>query len=160
MRRIIFILILIFGIIGSFSVFAHGVEEEAKGKAILEKLETKEISCENLTDDDFEALGEYFMGQMTDDSHEAMNNMMEQMMGKEGEEQMHIAMGKRMSNCQPDAPMPQNMMSGGMMGMMPMTGMMGENNYFWLNIITYILSWIFLIVAIIALLYWIFKKKV
>ena len=110
----------------------HTAREEKEGKEIWEKLQTKKLKCANLTDDNFEALGEYFMGQMIGNSHEAMNSMMERMLGEEGEQQMHVVMGKRMSNCEPNAPMPQNMpvlsgvegMNGGMMPMM-MKMMMG-----------------------------------
>ncbi len=96
----------------------HTAREEAEGKAVWEKLRNEELVCEDLTDDDFGALGEYFMGQMAGERHEAMNDMITQMMGEKGENQMHIAMGKRMSGCDPDAPMPQNMMNGGMMNML------------------------------------------
>lgn len=101
----------------------HTAREEAEGKEIWEKLQAKEVTCENLSDEDFGSLGEYFMGQMAGEQHEAMNNMMIQMMGEEGEEQMHVAMGKRMSSCDPDRPMPQ--VNGGMMTMM-MNMMMGS----------------------------------
>lgn len=105
----------------------HTAYEEAEGKEIWEKLQAKAVTCDDLSDDDFAALGEYFMGQMMGDSHEAMNNRLIQTMGKKGEEQMHRAMGKRMSNCEPNAPMPQNMpapsgvegMGGGMPAMNP-----------------------------------------
>src|SRR3990172_9580810 len=79
----------------------HTAREEAEGKEIWEKLQAKKLKCVDLTDDNFEALGEYFMGQMAGNSHEAMNNMMIQMMGEKGEKQMHIAIGKRISNCEP-----------------------------------------------------------
>lgn len=166
MKKIIFILtlILIFGIIKNLSVFAHGIEEEAKGKVIWEKLEAKELNCENLSNDDFEALGEYFMGQMTGTSHEAMNKMMEQMMGKKGEEEMHIVMGKRMSGCEPDTQMPQNMMN-----MMPMMGnwsnpigfsnpMMNFGWWNWFSWIFMILFWILVIVGIVALIIWLINQ--
>lgn len=77
----------------------HTAREEAEGKEIWEKLQAKEVSCENLSDEDWGALGEYYMGQMIGDSHEAMNNMMVQMMGEKSEEQMHVVMGKRLSGC-------------------------------------------------------------
>ena len=102
----------------------HTAREEAEGKTIWEKFQAEELKCQDLTNENFGALGEYFMGRMTGAQHVAMNNMMIQMMGEEGEKLMHIAMGKRMSNCEPNAPMPQNMMSGGMMSMM-MNMMMG-----------------------------------
>jgi len=110
----------------------HTAREEAEGKAIWEKLQAKELQCEDLTDENFGALGEYFMGQMAGEQHEAMNNMMIQMMGEDGEKEMHIATGKRMSGCDPNAPMPQNMMDSGMMPMMMNMmmggGMMGNGN--------------------------------
>ncbi len=77
----------------------HTAREEAEGKEIWEKLQAKQLECKNLTNDNFESLGKYFMGQMAGGSHEAMNNMMVRMMGEEGEKQMHIAMGKRNSGC-------------------------------------------------------------
>ena len=96
----------------------HTAREETEGKELWGKLQASELKCEDLSDENFGALGEYFMGQMAGDSHEAMNNMMTAMMGVEGEEEMHIAMGKRMSNCEPNAAMPQNMMNIGTMQMM------------------------------------------
>src|SRR3989344_4722543 len=40
----------------------HTAQEEAEGKAIWEKFASKEITCDKLTDENFGALGEYFMG--------------------------------------------------------------------------------------------------
>ena len=104
----------------------HTAREEQEGKEVWEKLQSKQLECKNLTDEQYDSLGEYFMGKMAGEQHETMNTMMIQNMGKEGEEQMHIAMGKRMSGCEPNAPMPQNMpalsggegMGGNMMSMM------------------------------------------
>jgi len=54
------------------------------------------ISCDELNDEQLEAIGEYLMEQMhPGEQHESMNNMMTQMMGEEGM---------------------MNMMSSGMMG--------------------------------------------
>ncbi|OHA64617.1 MAG: hypothetical protein A2672_02870 [Candidatus Wildermuthbacteria bacterium RIFCSPHIGHO2_01_FULL_49_22b] len=103
----------------------HTARQEAEGKVVWEALQEKQRTCADLSTEDFGALGEYFMGQMMGDSHEAMNIMMIQAMGQEGEEQAHIAMGKRMSNCEPNAPLPQSMMSGGMMSMMMGNGTTG-----------------------------------
>ncbi len=107
-------------------------------------LSNKTVTCAQLKDADFEKVGEYFMGKMVGSSHEAMNTMMVGMMGKVGEEQMHIAIGKRMSNCEPNTSMPQNMMN-----------MMGGGNYMMNNgwglfgIATGILITVFLILGII-----------
>ena len=97
----------------------HTAREEAEGKAVWEKLQAKEITCKDLSDDNFGTLGEYFMGQMMGNAHEAMNNMMVRMMGEKGEEQAHIVMGKRLSGCDASAAFP----SQGV-GFMPMMSMM------------------------------------
>ncbi len=97
----------------------HTAREEAEGKAVWEKLQAKQLVCQDVSDDNFETLGEYFMGQMMGTSHEAMNNMMIQMMGEEGEEQMHLVMGKRLSGCDTSAAFP----SQGV-GFTPMMSMM------------------------------------
>ncbi len=106
MRKTLIFTILVFLLIliAFVFTFARGnsstAAEEAGGKEILQKLQDKQGACQNLANDDYEKLGEYYMGQMAGNSHEAMNRMMEQMMGKEREEQMHIAMGKRLSGCE------------------------------------------------------------
>lgn len=146
----------------------HTAREEAEGKALWEKLQAEELKCEDLTDENFGALGEYFMGQMAGDSHEAMNKMMVQMMGEEGEEQMHIVMGKRISGCDPNVSIPG--MGGGMMGMMmPMMGypnfvqrggegaMMGPG-WMWLGGIIWLVTWVLVILVLVALLRWLWKK--
>ncbi|MBU6431204.1 hypothetical protein KGQ29_02385, partial [Patescibacteria group bacterium] len=99
----------------------HTAREEAEGKAVWEKLQSKKLACKDLTDDNFGTLGEYSMGQMLGDSHEAMNNMMIRMMGEKGEEQAHIAMGKRFSGCDTSAEFPSKTL-----GFMPMMSMMPE----------------------------------
>jgi len=80
-------------------ILRHTKTEEQEGKEIWEKLQSKNLNCENLSNEDFGKLGEYFMGQITGEAHASMNAMMMQMHGKEGEEQMHILMGKRLSGC-------------------------------------------------------------
>lgn len=97
----------------------HTVREEQEGKELWNKLQTKEVKCSDWNDEQFEALGEYFMGQMTGAAHAAMNAMMIQAHGEEGEEQIHIVMGKRLSGCDTAAAFPA--ISG---GWMPMINMM------------------------------------
>jgi len=104
---------------GNFTTDDHTAREEAEGMAIWQKLQNKEADCDNLSDDDFGALGEYFMGQMMGNSHSAMNQMMVNMMGEKGEEQAHIVMGKRLSGCDTSA----SFSSQGI-GFMPMMQMM------------------------------------
>jgi len=137
MRKLIFT-ILAASVIGSFApsanaqmmgnfsntqvdwdeVVEHTAREEQEGKELWDKLQSKEVACENLNDEQFGVLGEYFMGQMAGDSHAAMNAMMIQMHGEDGEEQIHIVMGKRLSGCDTSAAFPS--ISGGWMPMMNM----------------------------------------
>ena len=100
------------------AVVEHTLREEQEGKEVWNKLQTNELACENLSDEQFGVLGEYFMGQMAGDSHAAMNAMMIQTHGEEGEEQIHIVMGKRLSGCDTSAAFPVG--SGGWMPMMNM----------------------------------------
>ncbi|MBI3337363.1 MAG: hypothetical protein HY005_01920 [Candidatus Staskawiczbacteria bacterium] len=99
-------------------VVEHTVREEKEGKELWNKLQTKEVACDNLSNEQFGVLGEYFMGQMAGDSHAAMNAMMIQAHGEEGEEQIHIVMGKRLSGCDTSAAFPS--ISSGWMPMMNM----------------------------------------
>ncbi|MDO8505944.1 MAG: hypothetical protein Q7S48_05230 [bacterium] len=102
--------------------FAHaeGVSEAQEGAAINQALQSGAKKCADITDSEFELMGEFFMERMAGESHDSMNTMMKQTMGDSGEEQMHAVMGKRMSGCDANAEMPagmmSNMMGGGMMG--------------------------------------------
>lgn len=78
---------------------AAQAKEEAEGKSLYEKLQSKQSKCADLSDGDFELIGEYFMSTQVGTDHLRMNAMMKQVMGNEGEEQMHAIMGKRMANC-------------------------------------------------------------
>lgn len=166
MRKLIFLTISIFVFAFALptSSFAQGQQqEELMGKKLLDDLSNKTVTCSQLKDADFEKIGEYFMGKMIGSSHEAMNTMMVRMMGKEGEEQMHIAMGKRMSNCEPDALMPQNMPAlSGVEGMNMMMGNFGTNPMSWLGWgfgwVFMLLFWILIIAGIVALIKWIINQ--
>lgn len=132
MKKLVFSVagVIVFTFIVSSTVFAQGMmgstettsdghtaREEAEGKIVWETLQTKQTTCADLTDEDFGALGEYFMGLMVGTFHEAMNNMMIRAMGEEGEKQMHIVMGKRLSGCDASAAVPSQGI--GFMSMMP-----------------------------------------
>ena len=136
----------------------HTVREEQEGKEIWEKLQVKELECKNLTDKQYDSLGEYFMGQSIGNTqrHAAMNQMMISMMGEEGEKQMHIVMGKRLSGCDTSAQTPSNGL--GFMPMMWMIGgggnpmMSGWNGFGLLGWIPMLFLWILLILGVVALL--------
>lgn len=136
-------------------------QEELEGKKLLENLKNKTVICSQLSDADFEKIGEYFMGQSIGNTqrHISMNNMMKRMMGEKGEEQAHEAMGKRLSGCNSAAAFPSQ--DAGFLPMMGMLGMMGGGNQWggglsgmmnngWgiFGIITWILIILFLILGI------------
>ncbi|HZJ18690.1 MAG TPA: hypothetical protein VFD45_03675 [Patescibacteria group bacterium] len=75
-------------------------QEESLGKEIYNNLKNKKVSCDSLDDEDFEKLGEYFMGQMagSSENHVYMDKMMQSRMNAD-ENEYHIAIGKRQSGC-------------------------------------------------------------
>jgi hypothetical protein len=101
---------------------AKTAQDEAEGKAIWDKLQNEQTTCKDLKDDDFDVLGDFFMGNMMGTNHAAMNDWMAQRLGDDGEKQMHIAMGKRLSGCDTGATLPSGasyfapMLGGNMMG--------------------------------------------
>lgn len=96
-------------------IVAHTKEEEQEGKEVWNRLQKAQLTCGDLTEDDFGILGEYAMGQMLGASHVSMNAMMIQMHGEDGEEAIHVALGKRFSGCDVS-----NTTLGVMGGWMPM----------------------------------------
>ena len=130
-------------------------QEEQEGKTLLDSLSNKTITCSQVTDADFEKIGEYFMGQSIGDTarHITMNEMMKRMMSEQGEEQAHIAMGKRLSGCDTSAVFPSrttvgfmSMMGGGVnFGYMPFSGIGG---------LLMILWWVLVIIGIVTVIKW------
>jgi putative membrane protein len=111
----------------SFAVpaFASTASEQQQGAAILRSLDSGKTKCADLSNDDFDHVGEYVMFRMAGSTaaHEQMNQLMQRMMGNAGESQMHIVMGKRFAGCGGGA-VPSSF--GGMMGMMgAMSGFQG-----------------------------------
>lgn len=109
--------------------------DETAGKAIWDQLQNKQTACQSLRDDDFDKLGDFFMGNMMGSSHDYMDQLMAQRLGEDGEKQMHIVMGKRLSSCDIKATFPQGAgyfmpMMGGFGGMM---GGGNANNQSWSN---------------------------
>ncbi len=154
MRKIFFAIMVVL-LLNISLVFAHE-HDFAETKQLIDS----GISCDKLTDEQFESIGEYYMEQMhPGEAHE----MMDQMMGGEGSDslkQMHIQMAKRLY-CNEDVGgmmgggmmsmmMGNNMMGSGSMGMMG-SGMMGNWNF--INIL-----YIILLIGLIILVYlWILK---
>jgi putative membrane protein len=106
---------------------AHGEETFAEAEELIEI----KIDCDQLTDDQLEAIGDYYMEQMhPGEAHEAMDEQM----GGEGSaslRQMHINMA-RSFYCGEHDMMGSNMMNimmgRGMMNNDGIGGIMGDNN--------------------------------
>ncbi len=144
MRKIFTILIFSMLLLSVSLVYAHEHNfDETK------QLIDSGISCEKLTDEQLEAIGEYYMEQMhPGEAHE----IMDQMMGGEGSnslKQMHIQIAKRLY-CNENV---GGMMGGGMMNMM----MGNYPAYYGYNSFWNILWQIFLI-GVIALIIWLIYK--
>lgn len=158
MKKILLITIVIL-LLNTGLVSAH---EHNLGEA--KQLIDSNTSCDQLSDEQLETIGEYYMEQMhPGEAHETMDNMM----GGEGSDslkQMHISMAKRLY-CNEDVDGMSSMSNGGMMmggiGNVMGSGMMGSSMWggSWLlwNII-WIILWIGVIAALILLVIWLCKK--
>lgn len=134
------------------------------------------LDCAKVTDDQFEKLGDAYMGAMLSNQqqHDAMDNMM----GGEGSanlRQAHINMGRSFSGCWANynsGPIYMPMMGGygsagnypanynlpgGMMGWASMMGNYSGGSA-WFDWITMILVWIFLLLGIAAAGKWLKSK--
>ena len=143
MRKIFTIIIFSMLLLGVslVSAYEHDFDE-------IKQLIDSGISCDKLTDEQLESIGDYYMEQMhPGEAHE----MMDQMMGGEGSEslkQVHINMAKRLY-CNENFYIGYGMMGSGMMGNYPTY--YGYNN-FW-NIL-----WLVFLIGIIALIVWLIYK--
>src|SRR3989344_2216705 len=152
MKKITSILvILLLSIVVVLAQESHDSEIE-EGKKLVES----KMSCDKLSNEQLEAIGDYYMEQMhPGEAHEIMDNMM----GGEGSEslkQVHINMAKRIY-CNDNVYISYGMMgSGGMMNMMG-RGMMGiyPTSYAYSNYGYWNIFWILLFAAVIFLIVWI-----
>src|SRR3989344_9159907 len=154
-KTILILVIFLLGIVAVLAQENHDSEIE-EGKNLVES----KISCDKLSDEQLEAMGDYYMEQMhPGEAHE----MMDQMMGGEGSDslkQMHITMAKRLY-CNED--INRMMYSGGMMGMMPMMPMMnmmgGYYNGYGSGMMFLVwLTYLLIIALIVAAIYWLIKS--
>ncbi|MBI2449028.1 hypothetical protein HYV49_01905 [Candidatus Pacearchaeota archaeon] len=159
--KIYLISFLIIGILAvNIAIFAsaHGEEDFAQAEEIIKQ----KISCSNLSEEQLEILGEYYMEQMHPGE---LHEQMDEMMGGEGSaslKQIHVSMGKAFYCGEHDA------MSTGMMSMMMGRGMMGYGgmgsgmmqNYRYNNL--WALTWVMallIVMLIVILIYLIIKNK-
>ncbi len=122
MNRVIYIgSIIAFLLISINFANAHGEEDFAKAEELIKQ----KISCSELTDEQLELIGDYYMEQMHPGE---LHEIMDERMGGEGSEslrQVHINIA-RAFYCGEHGAMPNNMMNI----MMGRSGMMGYGNYY------------------------------
>ena len=137
------------------SVYAVSQDEFNQAKALIDS----NITCNKLTNDQLEIIGEYYMEQMhPGGAHELMHKMMGLTEGSEAEEQFHINMAKTIY-CGESGGMigsrgmigMMNMMGGGMMGSYPTS--YDYSNYGYWNIFR-----ILLFAAVIFFIVWIIHR--
>ena len=139
--------------IGMVFISAHGEEDFAQAEEIIQQ----KIPCSELTEEQLELIGDYYMEQMhPGEAHE----IMDEMMGGEGSEnlkQMHINMGlsfycgesETMSSGMMNMMMGRSMMDGGITN--TMYGYSGYSFFGWVFMIL-------VIVALILLIVWLIKQ--
>ena len=136
MKKILLIFLVI--VLFSFTIIAQEEHDFDETKQLIDS----GVSCDKLTNEQLEIVGDYYMEQMhPGEQHE----MMDEMMGGEGSEslkQVHINMARNIY-CGESG----GMMNGGMMNMMDGGNMMAGNYYGGYNIF----GWLFTILVITIL---------
>jgi hypothetical protein len=118
MRKILLIISLV--LLLNLSLVSAITQQEIN--EVKDLIDSK-VSCDKLTNEQLEILGEYYMEQMhPGEAHEAMHEMMGMKEGSEAEEQFHINLA-RMTYCGEGGMMG----SGGMMNMMMGGNIMGSS---------------------------------
>ena len=157
-KTILILVIFLLGIVAVLAQESHDSEIE-EGKKLVES----KISCDKLSNEQLEAIGDYYMEQMhPGEAHEIMDNMM----GGEGSEslkQVHINMAKRLY-CNENVYIGYGMMGyGGMMGNYMMgSGMMGNYLTYYGYDNLWSILWLIFLIGVTALIIWLiyrFTKK-
>src|SRR3989339_1678718 len=153
MKKIMLLLLVLLTV--SLITNVNGEEDFTKAESLIKS----RIACDDMTNDQLESIGDYYMEQMhPGESHELMDNMM----GGEGSEslkQVHINMAKRLY-CNDNVYIGYGMMgSGGMMNRVG-RGMMGSYpaNYDYSNYGYWNIFWVLLFAAAIFLIVWIIYR--
>ena len=132
MRKILLVLSLV--LLLNLSLVSAITEQEInEARDLLDS----NVSCDKLTNEQLEIIGEYYMEQMhPGDGHELMHKMMGLEEGSEAEKQFHVNMAKRLY-CNENVYLGYGMMGsgmmqgglhGGMMGSGLIQSMMGNNS--------------------------------
>ena len=137
------VLLLTLGLVNAVSQ-----EELNEAKELIDS----EITCDKLTNEQLEEIGEYYMEQMMPgEAHKRAHEMMGLAEGSEAEEQFHINMARRSYCGENIGMMGGNMMGSGMMGNYPAYYNYGYNS-FWNPL------WIIFLIGAIILVIWIIYR--
>ena len=153
MKKII--LISLFVILFSFLVIAQEEHNSTETKKLIDS----RVSCSNLTNEQLESIGDYYMEQMhPGEAHEYMDRMM----GGEGSEslkQVHINIAKRIY-CNENF---YGMVDGGMKGnyyyQISKNNNSYQNNFFGFQIFFYVILTLVIVVLILLVILLINKSK-
>ena len=136
--------------LSTISVYAVSQDELNQAKALIDS----NISCNQLTNDQLEIMGEYYMEQMMPgEAHERAHQMMGLTEGSEAEEQFHINMAKRIY-CGENV-------GGGMMGnnyyQNPQNNDSYQNNFIGFQIFFYVLL-VLVVIILVLIILWLVKR--
>ena len=138
-------------------------QDEAAGKKLFDQFQNSQITCQKLTDDNFEKIGEYAMSQMFNGNttaHVAMNQRIQQMRGVSGEEQMHAQFGRSVTGCS-TVPSQNITPRGGGFNMMGWGGYgyngMMNGNFGWFGAFAFI-GWLVVLIDLILAGVWLWQQ--
>ena len=175
MKKIFFLIILIIVFISSSASALADKDHNVSIEDVLKEVrqsqnieQNKDIQCEQITNEQFEELGEALMSSMHPNEEE--HELMDQMMGGEGSDSLearHIIMGQRYLGCLSGitksgfglmsmtmGSWPHLATKGGENSMMGFSSMGLGGGWMWLGWIWMILFWGLAILAIVALVRW------
>ena len=167
MQKILFIIVIVLSLF--VSLVAAVSQKELDG---AKKIIDSNATCDKLSNENLELIGEYYMEQMMPgEAHKRAHEMMGLEEGSDAEEQFHISMAKRMY-CNESAGiagmmggrmmggnMMNNMMGGGMMNMMGNNMMnFGKYPYNYTYSNSWDILWIIIWAAIIISVFWFIYK--
>lgn len=115
------------------AAFASLGDEQRQGRDLSTQLQSGAKTCDDLSDEDFDHIGEYVMGRFlgSTQAHQAMNDRMSLMMGDQAEQRMHQLMGQRYAGCYTNSAsgIGPGMMGSGGMGPRMMGGYYGDGGW-------------------------------
>lgn len=114
----VFVIAVLVFLLAPTMTFGSVADEQRQGAKLSAQLRSGAKTCTQLSNEDFDHIGEYVMGRALGSTqlHEAMNQRMSTMMGQQAEQRMHELMGRRFSGCDQGQASRVGMMDSGMMG--------------------------------------------